>query len=183
MLTADAPWPANPSSGVTVDWPCQSQFGSPADCLMSAGPSFSRASSPSGKMLMPASVEYGQAPQPRSTTRSRWVHVQCLQCNETAVLKLQWRDSPASLHGTLTCRRCGAGAPRIEPSDPPPFLSGANTPALLCAGAAAGAAIAYFAMLFANAVDYQAVQNARLSPKGGYYERMEPRPDLPQALR
>jgi hypothetical protein len=57
------------------------------------------------------------------------------------------------------------------------------TPVLLGAGAAVAAAIAYFALLFANAMDYQVAQNIRLSPNGGYYDRMEQRADLPHAAR
>ena len=43
-------------------------------------------------------------------------------------------------------------------------------PALLGAGVALAAVIAYMAVLFANAVDHQVAQNTRLSPKGGYYD-------------
>jgi hypothetical protein len=55
------------------------------------------------------------------------------------------------------------------------------TPVLLGAATIAAAGIAYIALLFANAIDHQAVQNAQLSPNGGYYERMEQRADLPHA--
>jgi hypothetical protein len=181
MLTADAPWPARPSSSVMVDGARKSQLGSPADRHVSRRLFFSRVSPLSGKMLMPASVDSQQAPQTRSVARIRWVRVQCLQCNETAVVKLHHRDTLESLRKDLTCRRCNASAPRIEPIDQPPFLSGRMTLALVGAGVAA--TIAYIALLFANAIDHQAVQNAQLSPNGGYYERMEQRADLPHAAR
>ena len=42
---------------------------------------------------------------------------------------------------------------------------------LVGGGIALGAAIAYTAVLFANAVDHQVAKNTRLSPKGGYYDR------------